>query len=115
MDTSQCKLSEDKVKQLKSAGESEWLIDDAALEDLNNDPQELVQCTEPGDRVTFKLTGVHKFNRTLTVAHDLEFANESPETDNIYNGTRREGVFTCPDDGPFLRIKYARTEMCSFF
>jgi len=114
VEASQCKLPEDKIKQLKSDGESQWLIDDGTLEDLNNDPQELVQCTQPGDRVTFKLTGMHKFNRTLIVAHDLEFASESPETENIHNDMRREGTFTCPDDAPFLSVKYAILEVLSF-
>jgi len=93
--------------------EFEWIIDNETLESLHNDPQELIQRTECGDRVVFKLTGVHKFKQTLVVVHDLEFVNESPElTDN--KDAKQAAIFTCPDSAPFLRIEYASRIMFSF-
>lgn len=109
-DKQQCSLALDLRQQMKGTDESEWLIDNKALELLDNNPQELIQCTQPGDRVTFNLTGVHKFSQTLVVSHDLEFINKSPEIDDNYDDSRRAATFTCPDDGPFLNIKYAITE-----
>jgi len=66
---------------MKGTVESEWLIDNKTLEILNNNPQELVQCTKPGDRVVFNLTGGYKFKKTLVVSHELKFINKPPEMD----------------------------------
>lgn len=99
---------------MKSGDESEWLIDDTALEILGNDPQQLINCTESGDRVVFKLSGVHKFNQTLVVSQELEFVSKSPEAnDNYSHDDTRRPIFTCPDDGPFLQIKYAMSNVFS--
>lgn len=98
-------LAPELFEQKKSADGSEWIIDDTTLDKLNNDPQKLIQRTKSGDRVVFKLTGVHKFKQTLVVDHDLEFVSTSPEANDNYNDMTRKVTFTCPNKGPFLRIK----------
>lgn len=103
-----CRLTADMLKQLKSGDGSEWLIDNNALEILGNNPQELIPCTKRHDRVTFILAGMHKFNQTMVVFHDLEFISKSSEANDIHNETRSVAVFTCPEAGPFLTIKYAK-------
>lgn len=98
---------------MKSADDSEWTINNKALEILDNDPQRLFQCTESSDRVVFDLTGEHKFKRTLEIFHPLEFFTESSEGKQVGNGAADILIFTCPDTGPFLRIKFARLEVYS--
>jgi len=99
---------------MKSADGSEWMIDNRSLEKiLENDPQKLIQCTEPDDRVVLNLIGVHKFKKTLVVFHNLEFVSKSPQVGDNNNAPRGATTFTCPDGGPFIRIKYGTRE--SFF
>jgi len=103
VDAKPCNLAVETLRQIKVAGESEWIIDNSALDILDKNPQELIQCTESGDRVVFNLTGVHKFKQTLVVYHSLEFVSVSLEAKD----TRHATIFTCPYDGPFLNIKCA--------
>lgn len=94
---------------MKTVDGSAWVIDSTALDKLNNDPQELIKCTESGDRVVFSLTGVHKFKQTMVVSHPLEFVVEAPEEADNGSEPSTGATFTCPDTGPFVRIKYALT------
>jgi len=114
VDMKPCSLTKLKLQHLKVAGKPEWVINNAALDLLGNDPQELIQCTHPGDKVNFELFGVHKFNRTLEVYQELEFVSKSREEDYRDNELRHVATFTCPDTGPFLRIKYAKQIVFSF-
>lgn len=75
------------------------------LDILDNDPQALIQCTKPGDRVEFALTGVQKFNRTLVIFHELELFTKSSVITKGGNEPKNIAIFTCPNNGPFLTIK----------
>lgn len=90
---------------MKSANDSQYIIDNKALENLHNDPQGLIQCTQPGDRVEFALIGVQKFNRTLAIFHELELVTKSSHKAEISKGTHVNAVFACPKVGPFLAIE----------
>lgn len=101
-----CKMTPERRREMKSADGSEWIIDSTTLETLDNNPQELIQCTESGDRVVFYLTGVHKFKYTLVVSHNLEFSSKYRAPNDSQKVARSAAIFTCPDDGPFLTIRY---------
>jgi len=98
--TKRCGMEGKTLHRMKSADRSAWLIDNSALDILCNDPQELIQCTSPGDRLIFKLTGSQKFQQTMRVIHELELMSESAET------METGAFFTCPSTGPFLIVKY---------
>lgn len=101
-----CNIKVKLLRKMNSGVGSEWLIDNNALEILDNDPQQLIQCTSPGDKVVFHLASVRKFKHPLVVSHELEMIARSPETNNVEDEWGSNASFTCPDSGPFLTVKY---------
>jgi len=98
-DIEPCSLTKEQRQQMRTHDGSHWLINNTTLYSLDNDPQKLIECTRPGDRVVFNLTGVQNFTRTLVVVHDLDFVSES------------DGSFTYSSRRRFLTIKYAVSEL----
>eukprot|EP00210_Caulerpa_lentillifera_P003992 g3808.t1 len=110
-----CQLSDEVLQNFKSSSDDEWIINDNTLKLLNNDPQQLLQCTVAGDRVVFTLSGHNKFRRSMIISHELELISKSPSTKQTVDDSNEMGSFTCPNSGPFLIVNASIFEASGFY
>ena len=101
----ECLLSEKQKKRFADETGT-WLVDDAVLDEVENDLQRIIICTKTGDSVVFNVTKTIKPSSRSIISWPLTvngFAGNEEQSKSVINHSRRttiscpgqnEGVFT---------------------
>lgn len=97
-----CLLNRKQLNRYLDASSRTWLLDDEALEELNNDIQSVIDCTEKGDSVMFAASKVVTPSSRIVIPWTLTLGS-SQMVGESENGTLAEAstmtTLTCPNNG----------------
>ena len=84
-----------------------WRIDDAALREIDNDLQTVVNCTQERDTLFFDVTRTVRSSSRVTIPWSLivgTYTEDAVLVDGAIVETEKKTVFTCPreNEGMFL-------------
>ena len=101
-----CALARDVRQRYTSADGRTWLINDAVLEEVDNDLQRIVNCTKEGDRIAFNVTEVIQPSSLIIIPWQLALDThvEDDSGSNVYPYATAKTRITCPrnNSGLFL-------------
>ena len=104
----QCGIDEIAIGFYLDAASRTWRITDTVLDDIDNDLQRLVDCTEEGDTILFDVTGMIvalakrvTIRWPLTITADIE---DRELVDGIFPEAPSRATMVCPyeNEGIFL-------------
>ena len=87
-----------------------WLIDDDALDEVENDLQSIINCTREGDVVLFDVARSIRPVRRVTIPWNLTLSANTESADlggGVFPRTRAKATFRCPsrNEGVFF-VRY---------
>jgi len=100
-----CSLTEVQIEGISNADTRQWLIDDGALANLDDDVQAIINCTSAGDTILIRTKNTITPRATLTIPWNITL---SGYLENILfrNGTIQEATnkarITCPRNGHLI-------------
>ena len=101
MSSAECGLSERVIERVLDDDSRTWLIDDELWEDIDEDLQEIVNCSEEGDILLFDVSDTLQPSGQITLPWSLTLSAVTPSTrlfDGIFPEARRKTTFTCQPD-----------------
>ena len=101
MSSAECDLSERVIDRALDGGSRTWRIDDELWEDIDEDLQEIVNCSEEGDTLLFDVSDTLRPSGQITLPWSLTLTADTPDTDlveGVFPETRRKTTFTCQPD-----------------
>ena len=84
-----------------------WRVTDTVLDDIDNDLQRLVDCTEEDDTILFDVTGMIALANRVTIRWPLTISADIEDReliDGVFPEAPRRGTVVCPreNEGIFL-------------
>ena len=108
----ECSLRNRQINRYLEEGNRTWRIDDSALDELENDLQSIVNCTQEGDVVLFDVSGRIRLASRVTIPWSLTLGANTNSTDAAEVVTAkgpRKATFRCPrrNEGVFF-VRYSQ-------
>lgn len=102
-----CALRDNVIERYLNANTRTWRIDDAALSEVDNDLQAIVNCSEEGDLILLDVTDNIQPSRRIVIPWQLTWSARMRDTtlqDGVFPESRRKTTFNCPneDEGVFF-------------
>ena len=103
----ECSLSSRQRTRFLDEDTRVWRIDDAALREIDNDLQTVVNCTRERDTLFFDVTRTVRPSSRVTIPWSLmvgTYTEDVSAVDGALAETEKKTVFTCPreNEGVFL-------------
>ncbi len=101
-----CPLTRQEKERYTTLDGRKWLINDAVLEEVDNDLQMIINCTQEGDVVSFDVMDVIKPSSLVTIPWQLTIDTHVEDHSGSDSSPRpmAKTRFTCPrkNSGLFL-------------
>lgn len=97
----ECPLSSRQVNRYLDADKRVWTIDDDALNDIDNDLQSVVNCTNEDDIVLFNVNQTIRPSHRVIIPWNLTLSTLSERMelkDGTFPKIESKTNFTCPDN-----------------
>ena len=94
-----CRLTQRKIARILDVDVRTWSIDDAVWADIEEDLQEIVNCSDEGDALLFDVSNTLQPARRVTLPWSLTLSTAVRDrdlVDGIFPETRRKTAFRCP-------------------
>ena len=103
----ECALSRDAKDRYTSEDGKTWLVNSTVLEEIDNDLQKIIDCTEEGDIISFDVTGIVRPSSRITIPWQLTLATQGKSADSndgVFSSSTTKTRFICPhkNSGLFL-------------
>ena len=108
----ECSLRNRQINRYLEEDTRTWLIDDSSLDELENDLQSIVNCTQEGDVVLFDVSGRIRLASRVTIPWSLTLGantNSTDAVDDVVAKARRKAILRCPgrNEGVFF-VRYSQ-------
>eukprot|EP00210_Caulerpa_lentillifera_P000359 g352.t1 len=108
VDDSSCELTSSQRRRFYDRSTGVWSLTGEALEELNDDIQSIISCTNPDDTVLLPTSRTIQPPRSIVIDKNLTLSSQS-ERPLLRNGVisemRRKTRLTCPQTGDLLILR----------
>ena len=97
----ECSLRNRQINRYLDTDTRTWRIDDSALDQLENDLQSVVNCTQEGDIILFNVSEPVRPARRVTIPWNLTLSADTDSTDpvdDLFPRARNKAILTCPEE-----------------
>ena len=103
----ECNLTQEDKQRYTSTGDTTWIVNDAVLEEIDNDLQAIVNCSREGDVLSFDVTDVVQPSSLVVIPWRLTLSSSvdgdgSDSNDGDLTRQMKRTRFTCPQENSGL-------------